>query len=94
MESEQSNNPQTLQKYGLTGLVGYGMAQQKMYLIRIVVAPGLWKELSISIPPSAENAKPGKWDQLPQSIREEIQSGLETIRKRSNQNGGAGAPPR
>lgn len=94
VESEQSNNPQTLQKYGLTGLVGYGMAQQKMYLIRIMVAPGLWKELSISIPPSAENAKPGKWDQLPQSIREEIQSGLETIRKRSNQNGGAGAPPR
>lgn len=90
IEQDVVGNPQRMATYGVPNLVGYAPGLTKNVVMRITLAPGVWKESSFQVPDYDPNAKPVSWDKLPQ--REEIAAAMDQL-KRQKQNGNTNPPP-
>lgn len=81
-------------KYGLSNLVGFAPGVDRLLSLRIVLAPGLWKETPLMIPGHDENAKPVAWDRLPEKQRKQIEDAIKQYKDSRPAQGGGTPPPR
>lgn len=88
------DNPQVVQRYGLSNLVGFAPGTDRLLSLRIVVGPGLWKETPFVIPDYDEKARPAAWEKLPEGLRKQVEDGIKQVQQqRQNQGGGTTPPP-
>lgn len=81
-------------KYGLSNLIGFAPGVDRLLSLRIVVAPGLWKETPLMIPGHDENAKPVAWERLPEKQRKQIEDAIKQYKDSRPAQGGITPPPR
>lgn len=81
-------------KYGLSGLVGFAPGVDRLVSLRIVMAPGTWKETPLMIPGHDPNAKPQPWDKLPEPQRKQVQDAINQLQNSLPRQGGGTPPPR
>ncbi len=92
--AEGGNNPSMMRDYGLPNLVGYAAGVDRMLSLRLVVAPGLWKEMPLMLPVYDDQANPQPWEKLPEQLRKQVQTAIQQLQQqRQNQNGGSPPPP-
>lgn len=77
LETEAKGNEEKMRQFGVSGLAGYAMGQQRMISLRIELAPNLWRESTISVLEPNEDAQPGPWEGLPENLVESIRQSID-----------------
>lgn len=80
IEAEIVGNPQRMRDYGVPNLLGYAPATEKLIVLRVEAAPGVWRETPLTIYEFDPTAQPVRWDQLPEAIRNQIAQAMEQLK--------------
>lgn len=82
IEAEVLGDPQRMSSYGVAGLVGYAPGTNRLVLLRVEIAPKLWKETAITVSDFDPNATPVPWDKLPEPYPQQIAAAIEQVKAR------------
>ncbi|MEQ1822217.1 MAG: hypothetical protein ABL949_06895 [Fimbriimonadaceae bacterium] len=95
IETEVMGNPNKMQSYGVTGLVGYAPGKNGVIRLRLDLAPKVWKEhLAITVPEFDLNAVPVTWDKLPDPYPAQVRAAIAEIKATKANETKRSPPPR
>lgn len=80
---EGIGNEEMMKRYGVSGLTGFAMGEQKMISLRVELRPGLWKSSTISVLEPDPNALPVDWEKLPEERVKAIKQSIEQLKNRA-----------
>lgn len=86
-------NPSSEAQYGMPDLVGFAPGVDRMFSMRLLVAPGVWKEMPLLIPDYDDKAEPKPWTKLPDLLKSQVAAAIEQLRQQRKNQAGTGTPP-
>jgi hypothetical protein len=93
VELEVTGIPSRQQMYGVPGLVGYATGANKLITMRVEFAPGVWREIPMTVADYDPNAKPGAWDKLPEADVKQIRASMDQLKAQKANEPGRVIPP-